>query len=361
MLRFVRLRNFRNYEHLDLELAARFNVVSGPNAQGKTNLLEALYLISTARLLRGMRDKEAIRETAHEAVVEGELHPSGTRVAVELKDAGRKRALLNGLALPRASDILGRIPTVCISPLDMELVRGEPGERRLFLDLELSAMHAGYLRHLAGYKRALEQRNALLRQAAETPVSTTSFEPWECSLAHHGAALRAARNEYVAELAAFAREFQAALGDGERLALTYAPRDEGSTEEALLSAYATGRGSEIARGTTLSGPHRDDLRVDIDGREARLFASQGQQRSAVLALKFGSMRIWTLQRGEQPVLLLDDILSDLDARRRRLLVELTLREAGQAVLTCTEPEAAGSDVLELASVFEVRSGTVTRR
>jgi DNA replication and repair protein RecF len=159
----VSLEAFRNYRHLELSLSNRFNVLSGRNGQGKTNFLEALYLLATTRLLRGQRDIEAIRETMDRAVVTAELAPSSTRISVVIERGVRKKALLNNLGLPRASDLLGRLPCVSVSSADMEIVRGEPSERRMFLDLELSALFPAYLRRLSHYKRALEQRNALLK------------------------------------------------------------------------------------------------------------------------------------------------------------------------------------------------------
>ncbi len=160
------LHHFRNYDSLDIALDAGIHLVSGQNAQGKTNLLEALYLLSTTRLLRGQKDSEAIQEGFGGATVCAEVGHSSTSVSVVLDRSARKRVLLNGLALPRASDVLGRLPCVCISSADLSIVHGEPSDRRLFLDLELSQLYPAYLRHLAVYRRALDHRNALLKTAA---------------------------------------------------------------------------------------------------------------------------------------------------------------------------------------------------
>jgi DNA replication and repair protein RecF len=358
-VRRVSLRAFRNYEGLEVDLAPGLNVFAGANAQGKTNLLEALHLLATARLLRGQRDAEAIRDEGSRAEVAAELAPGGTRIAVVLERGVRKRASINGLGLPRPSDLLGRLPCVSISAIDMEIVRGEPVERRLFLDLELSSLYPSYLKHLTHYKRSLEQRNALLRDAGRSRVSSDAFGPWEAALARHGAAIRDMRGVYTDRLSPLAAAAHARMGSGEALALAYAPRDEASDEEALVDALAQGRDAEIARGATTVGPHRDDLRIEVAGREARLYGSQGQQRTAVIALKLATLELAREERGEPPLLLLDDIFSDLDERRRALLVEIVLSQAGQTVLTCTEPALAGEAILDRAKVFEVRSGTVT--
>ncbi len=354
----VGLRDFRNYDSLTVGLASGFNVLSGANAQGKTNFLEALYFLSTTRLLRGQRDGEAIREGCQHMHVSAILSGSETEVALSLERGSRKKALLNGLGLPRAADLIGRLPCVCISAADMEIVRGEPSERRLFLDLELSSLFPAYLRHFATYKRALEQRNALLRDSRERLHPPESFEVWEDQLALHGAAIRETRRSYLAELHPLSQEVHAQMGQGEVFGVAYVERDPAASYEALLGELAGSRGMDIARGGTSVGPHRDDLEILVDGREARLYGSQGQQRTAVIALKMATLVLSTSRLGDPPLLLLDDILSDLDADRRALLVEVVLSKAGQAVLTCTEASAAGEAILSQAKLFEVRAGTI---
>lgn len=356
--RTVSLDRFRNYRSQVVSLSEGFNVVSGPNAQGKTNLLEALYLLSTTRLLRGQRDSEAILDGEQSARVSAELLAAHTEVAVNLERGSRKRAFLNGLGLPRASDLIGRVPTIAFSAEDLSVVRGEPSERRLLLDLDLSALRPAYLRHLTLYKRALEQRNALLKTARERYVDPASYEPWEAQLGHHGAALRQTRTEYVAELGPLAQESHGSMATGERLELSYAPKDEALEEEALIEALASGREAEVARGATNFGPHRDDVLIEVGAKEARLFGSQGQQRTAVISIKLGALRLAQNELGMPPLLLLDDIFSDLDQSRRAHLVETVSALNGQAVLTCTEPTAAGEELLKAAKVFSVQAGEV---
>ncbi len=352
----LQLENFRNYGEAEIELAPGLNVLTGPNGQGKTNMLEALYLLGTSRLLRGQRDAEAIRDTAPGFRVEGILRDSETKLGVSLERGGRKRSRLNGLDLPRASDLLGRLPCVCISVADLSIVQGEPTDRRLFLDLEISGLYPHYLRRLAGYKRALDQRNALLRESRESFVSDDSFLPWESQLAEHGAGLRHMRESYIKVLAPKVSDYHAQMGEDERTTIMYTPHDDGSDAEELLGHLARSRAQDVHRGGTSIGPHRDDLSIEIDGRDARKFGSQGQQRTAAIAVKLSTWEAGREIRGESPLLLLDDMLSDLDAHRREKLVEIVLRNVGQAVLTCTEPEAAGPRVLSTAKVFAVKEG-----
>lgn len=349
---------FRNYSHETVRLSEGFNVLAGRNAQGKTNFLEALYLLATTRLLRGQRDSEAILTGHQRAVVSAEMEGTETRLAVTLEAGIRKRASINGLNLPRASDLIGRLPCVCISSQDMELVRGEPADRRLFLDLELSSLSPAYLRHLTLYKRALEQRNALLRDSREWMQPAEVFEPWEDQLAQHGAAIREMRSQYVDRLLEPAIDVHAQMGSGEQISLALEQKDPAAEPEALLRAMTAGRNQDVQRGGTSVGPHRDDLKIDVGLREARLFGSQGQQRTAVIAMKLATLAVAQEEFSFPPLLLLDDILSDLDEKRRSLLVEVVLKRAGQAVLTCTEATSAGSKILERAKVFHVEAGRV---
>ncbi len=356
--------HFRNYRELDLTLEPAFTILAGPNAQGKTNFLEAIYLLSTTRLLRSHRDHEAILAGEDKCRVSADLL-TGTEVAITLEHGHRKKAWLNGQGLPRAADLMGRLPSVAITIQDLEIVRGEPADRRLFLDLELSGLYPGYLRHFSLYKRALEQRNALLRNAQERAksgfsVDAWAFEAWEEQLAEHGAAMRQFRRDYLGRLQEPATSTHAFMsGVSERLEVRYEPKDEAADALALRLLLEETRDRDLHRGSTSVGPHRDDVAIEIQGKEARLFGSQGQQRTAVIAIKMATLTLAREILGAPPVLLLDDILSDLDPVRRACLCELVLDQASQAVLTCTEAEAAGATILSRARVYRVSAGSVS--
>jgi DNA replication and repair protein RecF len=354
----LRLSDYRNYENLELNLDPGLNILYGHNAQGKTNVLEAIHLVATTRLLRGSRDAEAVREGAPQAVVAVQTEPFGSELSLILIPGRKKTARLNGMALPRAADLIGRLPCVSMSQGDMEIVRGSPETRRMYLDLELAQLFPAYLNHLAHYKRSLEQRNALLRRAQEFPVDDLEFEPWEGKLAEHGAAIREARRSLVQQLGPLAQDVQASLAGREEFRLEYEVKDDFFFSQELQEQLERTRRLDAARGVTQLGPHRDDLAIQVAGRDARYFGSQGQQRTAVLALKLGNILHRLAQEGQAPLLLLDDVLSDLDAGRRARLVEWILAHARQAVLTCNEPEAAGQELLQKAALFQVRSGTV---
>lgn len=359
VLTSVQLTHFRNFDSADVKLCSRFNVFAAPNAQGKTNFLEALALLSTGRLLRGHHDREAIQHGKTFCRAQGTLQRHETSLAVVFDQTSKKKALINQKQLPRVADLIGRLPSVCVSLEDMQIVRGEPADRRLQLDLHLSALSPTYLRHLTTYKRALDQRNSLLRQGRMTRVDEF-IEPWETQLAHHGVALRLLRRQLLQEISPIATEVHHAIGSGEILSLEYAPKDALEKEEELLGLLASGRALDIEKGSTSYGPHRDDFSVDIAGTPARLFGSQGQQRTAVLAVKFGMLRHMTSVLDEVPLLLLDDILSDLDKERRQALIEQILLHPGQAVLTCTDSDAAGTQIIQNAMVFGVKDGQIAK-
>ena len=356
----ISLYNYRNYRAANISLAPNLNVLAAENAQGKTNLLEAIFLLSTGRVLRGKLDKEAILEGEQESRVEGILNGSETKLAVTLESRGRKKAYVNSNPLPRTSDLLGRLPSVCISLEEMVLVRGEPADRRLALDLDLSALYPAYLSHLAHYKRALEQRNALLRQARFQSVQGF-IEPWNEQLAEHGSSLRSFRLRYVDEVFPYAAAQHSELSDGEDLKLDYLSKDNAITQQELLSEIENEQRGDLERASTSVGPHRDDLMIQIDGKEARLFGSQGQQRTAVLALRLGHLKLIEDVTSEVPILLLDDILSDLDSKRRNHLINSVLAHKGQSILTCTDIDAAGADISNRARIFSVYDGTITQR
>ncbi len=348
--------HLRSIDHALIEPSLELNLITGQNGQGKTTLLEGISLITSGRLWRSSRETLAIQTDQESASVWGELTEIGSRIEVQLQHGARKRVLLNENKLPRASDILGRAPMVSFSAKDLEIVRGDPSERRAFLDAELSQLFPAYLKSFAAYKRALEQRNALLKRAREQWQPAEAFEVWEEKLADQGIRIREARSQWVAELAPIAAERHHALSQGEELRVELAPNDEGLS----AIAYADARQHDIQRGSTTLGPHRDDLSLLVNGLDARNLASQGQQRTAVIALKLAVLETAKKTFGRPPILLLDDVFSDLDSRRRAMLVQCSLEEGGQVFLTCTEPEQAGPELVEQARVFLVSGGVVER-
>ena len=360
-LAHLKVDSFRNIDFVEIDPHPGCNIIYGANGQGKTNLLESIHLVSTGRLLRATKDALAIREGQSHATVHAEISPSGTTIRVELKAGVRKMVRLNGASLPRASDVLGRLPSVSFSALDLLIARGEPSNRRHFMDTELAQLYPAYLQHLTVYRKTLAQRNALLRAAQESLPSDELFATYEAILAEHGVEIRAIRRRWTERLRQAAPAAHAQLSAGESLEIRYAPKDDAENADDLLSKLESARSADIQRGFTTCGPHRDDLDVLVEGRLARHFASQGQQRTAVIAIMLATLQSAIDITGAPPILLLDDVFSDLDESRRSSLVAKALDEGGQVFLTCTEPEQAGTELIKRSKLFEVRSGAVRER
>jgi len=330
----VSLQDFRIYGRVVLPLGPGVTVLVGPNASGKTTVLEALSVLATGRSFRGAADADMVRAGRPGYHVDGRFSgPLGSHtvevryLAGREETASRKTTLLDGHPLAGPADILGRVPLVSFSPDDLALAKGGPAQRRRFLDTLLGQTSPSYRDRLARYQKVLAQRNALLADLAvrrsSAAASGGQMEPWDESLAAEASAVQEARGEVVAALAPLAAEVFGEV-DGGRLDATYEPE---RFDPAGLPA-------ELRRGLTLSGPHRDEVALAVDGRDARRFASQGQQRSVVLSLKLASLELLEERLGDKPVLLLDDVMSELDPRRRAALLPLLGR--GQAFVTATD-------------------------
>lgn len=354
------LYQFRNYPELELSFSPGYTILAGANAQGKTNIIEAIHWLATTRLLRGIRDSEAIHWGTDRTKVGIELMPTGTTLEIELVAGQRKRALLNRQSLPRASDLIGRLPCISITTEDLALSRGEPSDRRLFLDLTLSEIYPAYLRHLTAYKRALDQRNALLKEFQTVKPDLVRFTPWEIQCSEHGIRIREFRKQFIEKLQMSSAEAAGRIGNGEELNLKYINKDGATSVLEFAEAYSANREVDLKRGSTSVGPHRDDMEVKVGQKEVRLYGSQGQQRTAALSIKLGSLKVLTEILTKSPLLLLDDMLSDLDEHRRSALTEYVLEHAGQAILTCTEASAAGKNILARAEIFNIQNANVTK-
>ena len=350
------LRNYRNYGRLQLELGPSLNVFLGQNAQGKTNLLESVAILALSSSPRARRESDLIGPLGPEATVEAVADASGRRVELSFrvaKDGERtaKRIQVDGVAR-RAVDLPGEVQATLFWPEDLSLVKGGPEHRRRFLNEMLVQIVRGYGRTLARYRRVLDQRNHLLRQVGAGQQPRSALEVWDAELATLGTALVGARAEAVAELAPLAAEGHAAISGGEDLAVGYSgPPDD------LVRALGSTLEEDIRRGSTGVGPHRDDLTVSIGGTDARSFASQGQQRTAVVSLKLAESDLIEKRSGERPILLLDDVLSELDAARREELLA-RVGESGQVIVTSVEAGPFPARLMEVAMVRCISGGRV---
>jgi len=351
------LIDFRNYLSIEVELHGGQNVFVGPNGQGKSNLLEAIYALSSTRSFRGARDKDVIRFGEDRAVIRGVVGDDDTEIEIEYNRTGGRRANVFGQRLSRVLELVGRLPAVVFSSTDLAIVDAGPSERRGFLDAELSLISPSYLKAFAGYRKALEHRNAVLRAVREG-APQNQLDPWEAALSEMGAHLRVARAEWLADLVPLATCEHAQLsGTDEGLAVSPHNADEAEDAESLDRILKSRRGQDIAAGHTTAGPHRDDLLITLLGEDARTFASQGQRRTIALALKLAVARYWREHMGVLPLVLLDDIMSDLDVSRRNAVMAVS-GSMGQVVITTTDIDAIRPEVRSDARVFNVRQGNI---
>jgi DNA replication and repair protein RecF len=369
----VSLFDFRNYPELDLPLERSATVFFGGNAQGKTNLLEAVALTALARSPRTGQAGELVRFGQAAARVTCAVQTDRgreeleTRITVTPTAAGSravKRFSVNGRSR-QSSEMTGSLRVVLFWPDDLQLVKG-PGEgRRRFLNTLLSQIDQSHARELIRYGHLLDQRNALLRAVRDGRQLAPDLDYWTRSLAESGAAIMVDRQRRLLELQPVAAAFHRELTDDrERLDLRYRPAGvrigEAPVElvaAQLKAAMEEARDEEIARGQTAVGPQRDDVEVWLDDHEARLFASQGQQRTAVLSLKLAELHYLAEVTGEQPVLLLDDVMSELDPTRRERLLA-ALQPGPQALITAADLNDLPKSILERAAVFQVEKGSI---
>lgn len=418
-VRRLKLTSFRNYRELEFIPEEGLNILHGANAQGKSNILEALYLLATTRSLRAGRESELIlrgSEMAHvnadvEREREGEV---GLQVSVFSTD--KKAVRINGLKRDKVLALLGEFNAVFFGASDLAIVNGEPSDRRHYLNVEISQISPRYVYDLGHFKRVLEQRNRLLRDLRDRPrpARETGLDAWNAQLVNYGSTIIEKRKFYIERLSPLADRIHRELTDGkESLEVRYLPniplpiagaespravressREDhyvaaaaeetesggdsridspaGSTRptapESALSAtesisdafrrqLAVVAADEARRGLTLIGPQRDDLGFYIDGLEARVYGSQGQQRTVALALKLAEFRLIEDYVGEAPVMLLDDVMSDLDDARRGHLLQW-MRRRCQTFLTCTNLRSFPKEVLAEAATFRVVAGTV---
>lgn len=351
------LTNFRCHERLELALPGGLNVFRGANAAGKTSLLEAVMLLATGRSARTNWLRELVRWGAEGARVEGDF---GVRsghtdeVVVTLTRGGSGDAArdlrLNGAAPPSIGDLLQRLPVVLFEPDDLQLVKAGAKGRRRFVNMALAGLRPLYLEDLLRYRRAVQQRNELLKQAARGRATGEDLAPWTAQMVRAGAQLMADREWLVENLGPRAAALYADLSGGaEPLELRYRPNvkmeEEGLPErmQAFYEALEEAAAWEMRRGATQVGPHRDELLVLLGGKSARDYGSQGQQRTAALALKLAQAQLLSASRGEPPLVLLDDCLSELDESRQRHVLEL-IGQFDQLLLTTAGEVPAGAEV-----------------
>jgi DNA replication and repair protein RecF len=396
------LTNFRNFGRLELELPIGSTLLHGANAQGKTNLLESIYYLATTRSPQADQDQQLLNldaVTPDEPIVVGrlvaQLESKQGRTNIELRlirelnrgqPSFRRQAVVNGRKV-RLMDLLGNLRVVLFLPHDLQIVTGSPAKRRRYLDITLCQTDSVYCRTLSSYNKVLEQRNALLRQIAEDGSGRDVLPIYNEKLAHLGSEIFAKRATFLDALARKAQNihYEKLTDRKETLRLSYLPSlqvtgfsrgnhkvvreaaengewltqrsDPGLIADRFLELLSEVEQSELASGATRIGPHRDDWRFWVNGRSLSSYGSRGQQRSAILAMKLAEIRWMAEVTGEEPLLLLDEVVAELDEHRRALLLD-AVQDAHQAILTATDPGMFTKEFLDKSTTMTVTSGQV---
>lgn len=362
------MADFRNYASLDFHPGSGLNVLVGMNGQGKSAVLEAIYMLATSKSHRTSRDTDMIRLEKSSARSLAEVIRSARNdvtLEIILSRTEDKTVKVNTVRHSKIGDIVGELNAVIFSTTDLDMVKGEPSRRRRFLNLEISQIRPQYVYALGRYKRVLDQRNSLLREVKIGTGSAGGLDVWNNQLAGYGATIIARRAEFVNFLSNSAAEIYSNLtSDSEELGVRYQPNpnvDKNISEPEIaakfVQALSARREFDILRATTSVGPHRDDVILTINGLSAREYASQGQQRSAAIALKLAEISLMEESTGESPVVLLDDVMGELDENRRARILELILGRC-QTFVTTTHLSDIAPAALESADVFRVASGEV---
>lgn len=351
----IELKNYRNYGELHMDFSQGTNLLYGDNAQGKTNVLEAIYVCATTKSHRGSKDREIIQFDRDESHIKLHIRKKNIpyRIDMHLKKSKTKGVAVNGVPIKKASELFGIVNVVFFSPEDLNLIKNGPSERRRFVDMELCQLNKLYVHSLVQYNRIVMQRNKLLKDLSYRPDYEETLDIWDMQLVQYGREIIRFRKEFTSELNGIIGEIHEKLSGGkESLRIFYEPDVEG---EQLEAALKKNRQQDIRQRTTLTGPHRDDLSFMVNEIDIRRFGSQGQQRTAALSLKLAEIELVRKTVHDYPVLLLDDVLSELDGGRQNQL--LTGIDHIQTVITCTGLEDFLQNRFRIDKIFKVVDGT----
>ena len=352
----IELKNYRNYDSLSLQFDKGTNIFYFFYAQGKTNILEAVYLCGTTKSHRGSKDREMIQFDAEEAHIRMFVKKEGIsrRIDMHLKKNKTKGIAIDGIPIRKAGELFGILNLVFFSPEDLNIIKNGPGERRRFMDLELCQLNKLYLSDLSSYNHVLNQRNKLLKDLSFQPSLVNTLDVWDEQLARYGTSIIQGRKRFVEEMNGIISEIHRNITGGkEEISLLYEPS---VSEENFLSALLQNREKDCRFKLTSAGPHRDDLCVKINGMDIRKYGSQGQQRTAALSLKLSEIYMVKKRIKDMPVLLLDDVLSELDSSRQNYLLN-SIRQV-QTMITCTGLDDFIDKRFHINKIFKVVDGRV---
>lgn len=361
------LKNYRNYDYAEVHFADTFNIIYGNNAQGKTNIVEAIFLCASGRSHRTSKDNELLKygRGFFDIRLEYSRTDRDEQIHIVYSCEERKRISINDIPLKKIGGLMGHLNAVIFSPEDLLVIKQGPAERRRFIDITLSQLRPSYFFDLQQYAKILLQRNNLLKSISMNNDLADTLEVWDQHLVRTGARIMKARKEFIKRLDEVAATRHEKLTNcEEKLKLVYDPSfniretdGEKDIEDAFRQIIRKNRDRELQKGTTLSGPQRDDIDIILNGESTRIYASQGQQRTSVLSMKLAEIDIMKEETGEYPVLLLDDVLSELDDRRKEYLLDSI--EGIQTLITSTEKRFFSRNS-EKAAFFHVVNGNIKR-
>lgn len=351
----ISLNNYRNYESLNLDLSPGLNVIYGRNAQGKTNILESIYYSATARSHRTHYDKELINWQSDEAHIRLQVvKKHEDRIDIHLRKNGKKGIAINRVPISKIGELYGTLNVILFSPEDLSLIKKGPSERRKFLDIEICQIDKVYIYHLGQYHKILKQRNNLLKSISFGRGNEETLEIWDMQLVEYGMKVIERRQQFVTEIEAYVKSIHGKITNSEeKIKIQYETNVKGQD---FIHQLKKNKHRDIKMGSTSIGPHRDDLSFIVNDTDLRSFGSQGQHRTVALSLKLAEINLIKDKVGHEPILLLDDVLSELDHERQQHLMEALSKT--QTIVTCTGVEDFVKKGLKVDKLIEVESGQI---
>lgn len=350
------LNHFRNYESAEISFSHGINILYGDNAQGKTNILEAIYMLATTRSHRGSKDREIIKFGEDESHIRADIrkHDISHRIDMHLRKSKSKGAAIDMIPIRRSNELFGMVNIVLFSPEDMTIIKDSPAERRRFMDMELCQLNKIYYSDLSNYNKVLNQRNNLLKQISFDKSQTDMLSVWDSQLADYGIKIIKYRNNFIEMLNEIIPDIHSRLTSGkEKLKLVY---EKNVDETSFIDVLAIKQDIDIRYQSTQTGPHRDDITFMVDDMDVKKFGSQGQQRTVALSLKLAEIELVKKIIKDNPILLLDDVMSELDSGRRDAL--LSSISDIQTIITCTGYDDFIKERLSIDKIYKVVSGTL---
>ncbi len=353
----IELKDYRNYENLNIRFSPSGNIIYGENARGKTNILEAAYMSGTSKSHKGSRDKDIIRFDAEEAHIRTKIKKRDRdyQIDIHLKKNGRKGIAVNHVPLKKTADLFGILNIIFFSPEDLSIIKSSPEKRRRFMDSELCQIDKIYLNDLTNYNKVINNRNKLLKDIYFNSSERKTLDVWDEQLINYGKRIISKRRKFVQDIAPIVSGMHSNISGGrEKLTINYEPDID---DIFFYDELIKNRDRDIKTGSTSTGPHRDDLSFLIDGVDIRKYGSQGQQRTCALSLKLSEIKLVEETIGEKPVLLLDDVMSELDSKRQNDL--LSSLDDMQIIITCTGVDELIKSRLHIDKIFEINDNRAT--